>query len=133
MGEEDADADVVGVVAVSVVLLLLMKNWTGDQMQMNMGEKNVAVAAATMESTTGVDNPGVAIVSKGGEEGEEDMDKTTTTGKGGPLQIMALIQFPHLRPRHMPRTRRHHLNLLRHRTHNRLHPLLHHLCLHPLP
>ena len=134
MDEEDADADAAGVV-VAVSVALLMKIWTGDQTQMNMGEKNAAAGAvaATMESITGVDNPDVAIVSKGGEEGEEDMDKTTTTDKGGPLQIMALTQFPHLRPHHMPRTRRRHLNLLRLRTHNRLHPLLHHLCLHPLP
>lgn len=102
---------------------------------MNTGEKGVAVAVAvaSTESITGVDNLGVAIVSKEGEEGEEDMGKTTTMGRDDPLQTMALTQSPHLRPRRTPRTQRHHLNLLRHRTHNRLHPLLRRLCLHPLP
>ena len=129
MDEEGAGADAAGVVAALAVHLL--RNGTGDQKPMNMGEKDVA--AASTESITGVDNPGVAIVSREGGGDEGDMDKTTTTGRDDPLQTMVLIQFPRLRPRRTPRTQRHHLNLLRHRTHNLLHPLLHHLCLHPLP
>ncbi|KAF9654175.1 hypothetical protein BDM02DRAFT_37014 [Thelephora ganbajun] len=101
---------------------------TGDPMLTNMGEKDVAVAMT--ENIAEVDHLVVEVVLRDEEEGAGDTGQTRTMVTDDPLLTMAPTHFPHLR-RHTLLTQ-HHLSLLRHRTHNLLHPLRYHLSLRPL-